>query len=121
MAGMYYSYSLPTYVTIWSGDAFIKTTIIPFIMMVLINYGILMKSLKLSPLKFMKRDIKKLKNKKTLVLHRLGFFSQFRLSVILNNLSGYVTLFVGVFICNYLINVWNGYASCSRSLSRCCC
>lgn len=98
MAGMYYgSYSLPTYVTIWSGDAFIKTTIIPFIMMVLINYGILMKSLKLSPLKFMKRDIKKVKkNKKTLVLHRLGFFSQFRLSVILNNLSGYVTLFVGV-------------------------
>ena len=46
MAGMYYgSYSLPTYLTIWqSGDAFIKTTIIPFIMMVLINYGILMKS-----------------------------------------------------------------------------
>ena len=65
--------------------------------MVLINYGILMKSLKLSPLKFMKRDIKKVKkNKKTLVLHRLGFFSQFRLSVILNNLSGYITLFVGV-------------------------
>ena len=98
MAGMYYgSYSLPTYVSIWSGDAFIKTTIIPFIMMVLINYGILMKSLKLSPLKFMKRDIKKVKkNKKTLVLHRLGFFSQFRLSVILNNLSGYITLFVGV-------------------------
>ena len=98
MAGMYYgSYSLPTYVTIWSGDAFIKTTIIPFIMMVLINYGILMKSLKLSPLKFMKSDIKKVKkNKKTLVLHRLGFFSQFRLSVILNNLSGYITLFVGV-------------------------
>ena len=98
MAGMYYgSYSLPTYITIWSGDAFIKTTIIPFIMMVLINYGILMKSLKLSPLKFMKRDIKKAKkNKKTLVLHRLGFFSQFRLSVILNNLSGYVTLFVGI-------------------------
>lgn len=98
MAGMYYgSYSLPTYVTIWSGDAFIKTTIIPFIMMVLINYGILMKSLKLSPLKFMKRDIKKVKkNKKTLVLHRLGFFSQFRLSVILNNLSGYITLFVGI-------------------------
>ena len=91
MAGMYYgSYSLPTYVTIWSGDAFIKTTIIPFIMMVLINYGILMKSLKLSPLKKVK------KNKKTLVLHRLGFFSQFRLSVILNNLSGYITLFVGV-------------------------
>lgn len=98
MAGLYYgSYSLPTYVTICSGDAFIKTTIIPFIMMVLINYGILMKSLKLSPLKFMKRDIKRVKkNKKTLVLHRLGFFSQFRLSVILNNLSGYITLFVGV-------------------------
>lgn len=66
MAGMYYgSYSLPTYVMIWSGDAFIKTTIIPFIMMVLINYGILMKSLKLSPLKFMKRDIKKVKKNRS--------------------------------------------------------
>ena len=47
MAGMYYrSYSLPTYLTIWSDEDFIKTTIIPFVMMVLINYGILMKSLK---------------------------------------------------------------------------
>lgn len=98
MAGMYYgSYSLPTYVTIWSVDAFIKTTIIPFILMVVINYGILMKSFKLSPLQFMKRDLKKTKkSKKTLVLHKLSFFSQFRLSVILNNLSGYVTLFFGI-------------------------
>lgn len=98
MANMYYgSYSLPTYVTIWSVDAFIKTTIIPFILMVIINYGILMKSFKLSPLQFMKRDLKKAKKrKKTLVLHKLGFFSQFRLSVIINNLSGYITLFFGI-------------------------
>ena len=98
MANMYYgSYSLPTYVTIWSVDAFIKTTIIPFILMVIINYGILMKSFKLSPLQFMKRDLKKAKKrKKTFVLHKLGFFSQFRLSVIINNLSGYITLFFGI-------------------------
>ena len=98
MAGMYYgSYSLPTYVTIWSVDAFVKTTIIPFILMVVINYVILMKSFKLSPLQFMKRDLKKVKKrKKTLVLHKLSFFSQFRLSVIINNLSGYVTLFFGI-------------------------
>lgn len=36
-AGMYYgSYSLPTYVTVWNAEAFLLTTIIPILLMLLV-------------------------------------------------------------------------------------
>lgn len=40
-AGMYYgSYSLPTYVTAWNADAFWMTTVVPVLIMLVVNYGI---------------------------------------------------------------------------------
>ena len=40
-AGMYYgSYSLPTYVTVWNADAFWMTTVVPVLIMLVVNYGI---------------------------------------------------------------------------------
>ena len=37
-AGMYYgSYNLPTYVTVWNGEALLLTTLVPIIMMLLIQ------------------------------------------------------------------------------------
>lgn len=56
-AGMYYgSYSLPTYVTVWNAEAFLLTTVVPVIIMILINYAVLRYRLQLSPLKFLRRD-----------------------------------------------------------------
>lgn len=47
-AGMYYgSYSLPTYVTIWNGEAFVLTTVIPVLMMMVLTWMILRRKLKL--------------------------------------------------------------------------
>mgnify|MGYP000115877128 FL=1 len=64
-ASMYYgSYSLPTYVTIWNGKAFILTTVVPLIIMLVVNFISLYKKLELSPLKFIRRDLSKKKNKK---------------------------------------------------------
>lgn len=40
-AGMYYgSYSLPTYVTVWNAEAFWMTTVVPVLIMLVVNYGI---------------------------------------------------------------------------------
>ena len=104
MAGLYYgSYSLPTYVTIWSLEAFIKTTIIPIIIMIIINTGIIMNKLKLSPLRFIRKDLKKTKKKKVFALKKLSFFHQFRFSVIIQNISSYATLFVGIFFALILL------------------
>ena len=70
-AGMYYgSYSLPTYVTVWNAEAFLLTTIIPILLMLLVNYTVLRRRLSLSPLKFLRRDLKRRQQKHALSLNR---------------------------------------------------
>lgn len=104
-ASMYYgSYSLPTYVTIWNGDAFWMTTLVPILIMLVINYGILCHKLRLSPLKFLRRDLSGKKQTKALPLSpKLGIFHRFRLRVIFQNLSNYAVLFVGIVFANLLL------------------
>ena len=104
-AGMYYgSYSLPTFVTVWNADAFVKTTVIPVILMFLINVLTLTGKLKLSPLKFLRRDLSRKKQKRALHLsHCLPFFMRFRLRVIFQNMSNYMVLLVGILFANFLL------------------
>ncbi len=98
------SYSLPTYVTLWNGEAFVMTTIVPVFLMAVINFFLLKRTLSLSPLKFLRRDLKKRKQKHTLPLSaRLPFFSRFRLRVIFQNVSNYVVLTVGILFANLLL------------------
>lgn len=104
-ASMYYgSYSLPTYVTIWNADAFWMTTLVPILIMLVINYGVLCHKLRLSPLKFLRRDLSGKKQVKALPLSpKLGFFHRFRLRVIFQNMSNYAVLFVGIVFANLLL------------------
>lgn len=104
-ASMYYgSYSLPTYVTIWNGDAFWMTTLVPILIMLVVNYGVLRHKLRLSPLKFLRRDLSGKKQTKALPLSpKLGIFHRFRLRVIFQNLSNYAVLFVGIVFANLLL------------------
>ena len=97
VTAMYYnSYSLPTYVTIWTPDAFIRTTIIPILMMIIINLVIITNRLKLSPLKFLRRDLKKTRRKKAVRLPKWKFFTRFRARVFIQNIPSYLMLFVGI-------------------------
>ena len=94
---MYYnSYSLPTYETYWTPDAFIKTTVIPVIMMFIINLLVITSMLKLSPLKFLRHDLKKSKKKKAIRLPKWSFLSRFRTRILLQNLPNYVVLLLGI-------------------------
>ena len=104
-AGMYYgSYSLPTYVTVWNAEAFLLTTVVPVIIMILINYAVLRYRLQLSPLKFLRRDFSGKKQKRAMYLSpKIGIFSRFRLRVIFQNVSNYLVLFVGVIFANLLL------------------
>ena len=104
-AGMYYgSYSLPTYVTVWNAEAFLLTTVVPVVIMVLINYAVLRYRLQLSPLKFLRRDFSGKKHKRAVYLSpKIGIFSRFRLRVIFQNTSNYIVLFIGVIFANLLL------------------
>lgn len=94
---MYYnSYSLPTYDTYWTPDAFVKTTVIPVIMMFIINLVVISRMLKFSPLKFLRHDLKRSKKKKAIRLPKWRFLSRFRTRILLQNMPNYVVLLLGI-------------------------
>lgn len=103
VANMYYgSYSLPTYKTIWNSEAFILTTIIPMIIMLITNLVSLAHRLKLSPLRFIRRDLSSQKKKKAVKLPNMKFFTRFRLRIVIQNRSSYITLVIGIVFANIL-------------------
>ena len=105
-AAMYYgSYSLPTYVTIWNAEAFLLTTVVPVIIMLVVNYGVLRHKLKLSPLKFLRRNLSSGRGQKRAIRlsPKIKIFSRFRLRVIFQNMSNYVVLFIGIVFANLLL------------------
>ena len=98
VVSMYYnSYSLPTYETIWNATAFFKTTLIPVVLMFVVNLIVITKMLQHTPLQFLRCDLKKTKRKKAVRLPAWRFMSRFRLRIILQNIPNYVILFAGIF------------------------
>lgn len=104
-ADIYYgSYSLPTYVTVWNAEAFWMTTAVPVAMMAAINFWMLHRKLRLSPLQFLRRDLSRGGRRRALPLPPLlPFFSRFRLRVIFQNLGNYVVLVIGILFANMLL------------------
>ena len=104
-AAMYYnSYSLPTYVTLWNSEAFVLTTFVPVIMMIIVNYLMLWRSLTLSPLKFLRRDLSRKKQTRAMKLsYKLPFMSRFRIRVLLQNKANYLVLLLGICFANMLL------------------
>ncbi|MBR1781155.1 MAG: ABC transporter permease [Oscillospiraceae bacterium] len=111
---MYYnSYSLPTYVTIWSGEAFVLTTVVPMAIMLVVNFVILRRKLSLPPLKFLRRDITRRRQARAIPLpRRIPFFTRFRLRVFFQNSSNYAMLLVGILFANLLLLFGLGLPAC---------
>ncbi len=99
LVGLYYhSYSLPTYTTYYNAKALIFTTIIPILLVLFINVFILIRSLKIPALNFLRGDLRKRKNKKVVKLsQKIPFMSRFRARVIGQNKGTYFALFFGTF------------------------
>ena len=104
VVAMYYnSYSLPTYVTLWNADAFVKTTLYPVLLMVIVNIIVVHRKLKISPLKFLRHDLSTSKRKKAVRLPKWNFLRRFRLRILFQNVTGYLTLFLGIFFVMVLL------------------
>lgn len=101
---MYYTmYSIGPIEINFSVSAFLITTILPVVIMVVINYVMLRRKLSLKPLKFLRRDLKKKKQRKSAKLPDVSFLNRFRLRVILQNKSSYIMLFIGIFLASFLL------------------
>ena len=96
-ADLYYnSYSLPACEPSFSREGLIKTTVIPLVLMFLINFFVIWKRLQLSPLKFLRNDLRAARRSKARRLPAWSFLRRFRLRVIFQNISNYVVLVFGV-------------------------
>lgn len=100
----YNNYSLPTFELLFNPDAFWRTTVIPVISMILINYVIIAKRLRLSPMKFLRRDLSTRQKKKAFKLNtKIGIMKRFRLRIIFQNMPNYLTIVCGVFFANVIM------------------
>lgn len=103
-AAMYYhSYSLPTYVTVWSAEAFIKTTIVPCVLIALVVMLVLRRMMRLPVQNFLRRDLRVRKKQYVPKLRNGGILKRFRTRVVLQNRGAYITLFVGILLANVLL------------------
>ncbi|MCR4888718.1 MAG: ABC transporter permease, partial [Ruminococcus sp.] len=105
MAEMYLgSYSLVSYDTLWNTDAFIDTTVIPLLILIAINFIMLYSKLSLSPLKFLRHDLKRRQRKKAFKLStKIPIMTRCRIRVLLQNIPGYITIFTGLFFASTIM------------------
>ena len=104
VADMYYgSYSLPTYETRWNAEAFCLTTLVPFVIMAVINVVLIRGKLKNSPLRFLRKDLGSTRRSKAVRLPNFKFFNRFRIRILIQNRASYLTLFIGIVFANILL------------------
>lgn len=98
MVGIYYnSYSLSTFELLFNAEAFLDTTVIPLLLMFVINLVVLSRKMRISPLQFLRRETtKKAKQKPIRLNTKIPFIQRFRLRILLQNIPNYLILFVGI-------------------------
>lgn len=103
-AQLYYdSFSLTKYETIWNADAFVLTTVVPLIIMLVVNLLVVNNKLKLSPLRFLRHDLSRSRRKKAVKLPHWKFMTRFKTRVILQNIPGYVVMLIGIYFAQVLM------------------
>lgn len=106
VAGMYYnSYSLPAYHTHMNPEALVKTTIIPVILVLVINVLGINWKLGHSPLQFLRQDLRSARRQKAVRLPALSFFNRFRLRVLTQNVPNYGVLLLGILFVMILLSM----------------
>ena len=99
----YNSYSLPVFKTLWSSEAFVKTTVIPLVLVLLVNLIVIAYKLRLSPLKFLRHDLKSGKKRNAIKLPNWKFFTRFRTRILSQNSANYGILAFGVIFVMFLM------------------
>ena len=100
----YKSYSLaPCKGVALNAEALILSTIVPIIIMVVINMIMLRYKMTITPLRFLRKYLKKNKSKRGIKLPNFKFFNRFRIRVILQNKANYLMLLVGIILGNVIL------------------
>ena len=88
----------------WDWASFLESTLVPIVLMIIIDLTVLIYRLRLSPLRFLRHDLSRKGKKRALPLSaKLPFLARFRMRVIFQNIPNYLTLFVGIFLGGALV------------------
>ncbi len=99
----YNTFSLPPLNLKLNMDAFILTTVIPILLMIVINYFLLRKKLNLKTIKFLRNDIRKSKHRNIKLSKTIPFKTRFKLRIFFDNIGAFVILFLGIFLASLLL------------------
>ncbi len=99
----YESYCLPPFVPIFSLKSFLITSLIPLLLVILLNALVLCRYFRLGPLRFLRKDLRQKQQKKRWKLEKLPFKAAFRLRVLGDNRINIIALLFGIFIGNILL------------------
>lgn len=98
------SYGLTTYEVLLNPQAFVLTTVIPMILLFIINFVMLTVKMRISPLQFIRRDLSKRKKKKAFRLNtKIPIMRRFQMRVIFQNFPNHIMIFFGVFFANFIL------------------
>ncbi|MCR4651508.1 MAG: ABC transporter permease [Lachnospiraceae bacterium] len=105
MLGIYRSmYSFGITSATWNTPAFIKTTLIPGLIMLSINSVILIWKMRISPLSFLRKELSESKRRHAVRLSKgIPFKWRFRMRIILQNMSNYLIMAVGIIMAGAII------------------
>lgn len=99
----YGTYSLPPMEVHFHLEAFLLTTLLPILLLLLLNTFILYRKYRYLNLYSSGRNMRRSKQKKAVRLPNLSFLSRFRMRVILQNLNSYVILFFGMLFASFIL------------------
>lgn len=112
------SYDFTSYESYFDSSAFIKTTVIPLIILIAVMSISVRKKLSMPPLDFLRHDLGKKKKMKAVKLPDFKFMTRFRIRIIQQNISSYITMFIGILFGTvilmfavYLTPLINSYSS----------
>lgn len=99
----YHSYSLPPYHTIWSWRIVVLTAVVPYVLLVGITLLGLVRSLRFTPLQFLRHEVSSHKRRGKLRLPaKIRYATRFRLRLLMRNAGNFVTLFFGIMFASLL-------------------
>ena len=100
----YRSYSFPTYTTYFSAKAFILTTLVPILVVLLINFLILFGKLGISTKAFLQGKVKKRRKPTAFELpKKMSLMNKIHFRVISTTKSAYASMLVGMLFANLLL------------------
>lgn len=105
MRDLYYnSYSFPPYEAYWNWRVFLICTIVPLVLLLLVNFMGLLRKLRCTPLEFLRHETTRRSRKRGIALpERLSFVARFHLRLLLCNLPSFLTLFCGITFASLLL------------------